>query len=768
MTWFGILAAMSPEQKKLLPFSPPPSGTTIVNDHVLFRTEGTRRVISVHGVVFAHYDVTDHAAEAYAMISLFESGYADQNDIASCFGCSTRTLRRYQQRVEVDGLVGLASPQGRPPVNPSDRTETRKVDRTILYFKAQGFSNRIIAGRIGMDERTIRRHLRRLAWVEPSSDSLLFPPEVSDKTMGATADILTPAIPDNAAPELAEEDFAAEPVPNSSDVDPLHRFMDRLLASMGVLEDAAPLFTRGESVPRGGVLLAVPALVSSGLLTIARKIYGSIGPAFYGLRTTLVAYVLLALMRIPRPEALKEYAPDGLGHIVGLDRMPEVKTLRRKLARLAQMKKSKELGRELAQRRVRERGRLFGFLYVDGHVRAYHGKHCIPKTFDTRKRLAVPATTDYWVNDKKGDPLFVVTAEANAAMTKMLEPILEEARKIVGHDRRITVVFDRGGWSPRLFQKLIEMNFDILTYRKGRFRHISENRFVLRKARLDGRLVKYLLHDQPVRFLNGKLRLRQVTRLTDSGHQTPVLTSRWDLRDIVVAFRMFERWRQENFFKYLRQEFFIDALADYEVEPDNPARLIPNPARKKIEKELHSARALFANLQEEYGSTALDYLEGRTATMRQFTLEEKRIHREITEAVNRIAKLVARRNLLPKQIPLAESKHEQEIIKLSTERKYLTNVLKMVAYQIESDLVERLRPHYARADNEGRTLIQTAFQSAALIEPGNNELRITLAPLSSEHRSKAIDALCQNLNQSNTVFPGTNLRMYFAVEKPSK
>lgn len=94
-----------------------------------------------------------------------------------------------------------------------------------------------------------------------------------------------------------------------------------------------------------------------------------------------MAYVLLALLRIPRPETLKQYAPDGLGHIVGLDRMPEVKTLRRKLARLANMKRSRELGRELAQRRVRERGRLVGFLYVDGHVRAYHGKHSIPKAF---------------------------------------------------------------------------------------------------------------------------------------------------------------------------------------------------------------------------------------------------------------------------------------------------------------------------------------------------------------------------------------------------
>ncbi len=168
-----------------------------------------------------------------------------------------------------------------------------------------------------------------------------------------------------------------------------------------------------------------------------------------------------------------------------------------------------------------------------------------------------------------------------------------------------------------------------MTYRKNPVRRISEKRFVLQKARLDGRSMQYLLHDQPVRFLHGKLRLRQVTRLTDSGHQTAVLTSRWDLRDIVVAYRMFERWKQENFFKYIKQEFMIDALADYDVEPDNPTRLLPNPARKAVEKALRSARTAFSKLKEEYGSTALDYLEGRTSTMRKFSSEEKRIHREI-------------------------------------------------------------------------------------------------------------------------------------------
>jgi hypothetical protein len=147
---------------------------------------------------------------------------------------------------------------------------------------------------------------------------------------------------------------------------------------------------------------------------------------------------------------------------------------------------------------------------MDGHVRAYHGKHAIAKACVTRMHLAAPATTDYWINDQRGDPLFVVTADANAAMTKMIIPVLSEVRQLLGPRRHSTVVFDRGGWSPKQFRSLLAMGFDILTYRKGRIRHIAENRFTLHKARLDGRRVAYLLHDQPVRFLKDKLRLRQV------------------------------------------------------------------------------------------------------------------------------------------------------------------------------------------------------------------------------------------------------------------
>jgi hypothetical protein len=67
----------------------------------------------------------------------------------------------------------------------------------------------------------------------------------------------------------------------------------------------------------------------------------------------------------------------------------------------------------------------------------------------------------------------------------------------------------------------------------------------------------------------------------------------------------------------------------------------------------------------------------------------------------------------------------------------------MVAYQAESDLLALLRPHYCRADHEGRTLLHELFAAAADIQVIQNELQITLAPLSSPHRTRAVQTLCE-------------------------
>jgi hypothetical protein len=558
-----------------------------------------------------------------------------------------------------------------------------------------------------------------------------------------------------------------EPVPMSLDCDASDRTFDRQLAHLGLLDDAAPLFREGTSVPGVGVLLALPCLIESGLLRISRKLYGEIGPAFYGLRTTLLTLLFMALLRIKRPEHLKERDPAAFGRLLGLDRAPEVKTLRRRLTRLAARHCAEQLGAELARLRVDQRGHLMGFLYIDGHVRAYHGERIIAsRAYVARRHLAMPASTDYWINDRSGDPLLVITGEVNAALTRALPRILREVRDLVG-ERRVTIVFDRGGWSPKLFATIIKDGFDLLTYRKGRCRHVNERRFIQRRAELDGHWVDYLLHDQPVRFLKGKLRLRQVTRLCDGGHQTQVITSRWDLRDIEVAYHMFERWRQENFFKYMREEFLLDALVDYRIEPEDPTRTIPNPERRALDKQIRVARTDLARLEREYGAAAALNAEQRRPTMRGFKIAHRSLGKQLRTAHARVTQLLEQRRDLPKRVEVRDLS-EPAVVRLATERKHLTDVIKMVAYQAESDLLALLRPHYARVDQEGRTLLHELFAAAGDIRVCDSELQLTLAPLSSPHRTRAAQAVCEMLDHTATIFPGSRLRMRFALRPPPR
>jgi len=550
------------------------------------------------------------------------------------------------------------------------------------------------------------------------------------------------------------------------DSDPSDRTLDRCLAANGQLQDAKPLFGTRQNVARAGVLLAVPFLVASGVFDAAKDAYGSIGPAFYGLRTTIVTLLLLTLLRVKHPENVKEYNPVELGRIIGPARAPEVKTIRSKLKKLSRdERKLDAFLQDLVQRRVRTREEALGFLYVDGHVRVYTGESDLPKTHVARMRICLPATQDVWVNDAEGAPLFFVTQEAHPSLVTALENVLKRVRAEVGDKRRVTVVFDRGGFSPALFKKMYDDGFDVLTYQKGKFDCLPESAFTTYPAPGTNGGKTYDLADNEIKLSNG-FSMRQVVRRKDGKdgkdqHQTPILTTRRDLSAADVAFRMFERWRQENFFKYMREEYAIDALVEYGEEPDDIERLVPNPARKTVEKQLQAARAKLKALEAVYGAAALDHKGKRRKGWHDFKVENITTGRDLWAARYRVAELMEKRRVTPLHVELGTVKKKPVV--LPRLRKRLCDGLKMLAYQVETDLFRLVAPYYKRAEDEGRTLLCAALQSAADIEVGKDELRITLAPQSSPHRTLAISKLCGLLNDTATRFPGTNLRLHFAV-----
>ena len=424
-----------------LPFAASPN-TVVINARCTLRVAEDQRVIVVAGLPMHHYRADDAVAEAYAVVLLVESGFAQQIEVARAFGKSARTVRRYQQRYAQGGMVALGREAG---WRRGRRRVCGKRLRSIEILKSQGLSNRAIAQRLGVNEKAIRKLLgpskseevEQLALNPMPSAPVGEPPSAQGSSAAVKASAKAPEAPSLNCPEelsaaIDEHAEVSEPVPMSLDCDASDRTFDRQLAHLGLLDDAAPIFRDGSHVVGAGVLLALPCLIDSGLLRIARKLYGEIGPAFYGLRTTLLTLLLMALSRIQRPEHLKERDPAAFGRLLGLDRAPEVKTLRRQLTRLAARHRAEQLGAELARLRVEQRGHLMGFLYVDGHVRAYHGQRTISQAYVARRHLAMPATTDYWVNDRAGDPLLVITGEVNAALTKAFPNLLHEVRAVLG------------------------------------------------------------------------------------------------------------------------------------------------------------------------------------------------------------------------------------------------------------------------------------------------------------------------------------------------
>ena len=189
---------------------------------------------------------------------------------------------------------------------------------------------------------------------------------------------------------------------------------------------------------------------------------------------------------------------------------------------------------------------------------------------------------------------------------------------------------------------------------------------------------------------------------------------------------------------------------------------MPNPERRALDKEIRSARVEGAKLEQAYGAAAVDNPEGSRPTMRGFKIAHGKIGKDLRAARDRLAQLRTRRRALPERVEVRDVSNGA-VVKLATERKHLTNLIKMLAFQAESDLLAFLRPHYARSDEEGRTLLHELFRAAADIDVTDAELRVTLQPLSSPHRTLAVQALCDTLTETTTVFPGSRLPLRFAI-----
>jgi hypothetical protein len=546
---------------------------------------------------------------------------------------------------------------------------------------------------------------------------------------------------------------------------------ERVLASLGLLNEYTPRFTAAIDVPNGGVLLALPALLVSGLLHRVEKFF-RLPAGFYGLQTILLLLAFMALARLRSIESLRYRSPGEFGKVLGMDRAPEVRTLRIKLRYLAGLGQAFEWSAELGKEWMMMAPEEAGVLYADCHVRVYHGKKQLPKHYVARQRLCLAATADYWVNAMDGKPFFVVNQAVDPGLLQTLEhdivPRLErdvpnqpnaeelEADPLL---HRFTIVFDREGYSPDFFARMKAQRVACLSYRKRPGEDWPPEEFIPTNIRLPcGEQTTTLLAERGTRLSNG-LWVRELRKLSEGGHQTPFIAT--DYRSVAscLASRMFARWSQENFFRYMRQNYNLDGLVDYGTGAIPETARVVNPAHRLLDGMVRKKVAFLNRKKAEFGAINLEG-DIEPKKVEAFAQRKSELQEAIAELQKEVDDLKAQRKATKRHITYKELPEEARIERLSTQSKHLIDTIKMIAYRAETAMVQIVREKMMRHD-DARSLLRAIYQTEADLVPNlqAKTLTVRLHPLANASSDEAVRHLCDEINATETIFPGTDLRV---------
>ena len=542
-----------------------------------------------------------------------------------------------------------------------------------------------------------------------------------------------------------------------------------MLAATGQMQEVQTLFGHHQSVERGAVLLALPALISQGLLQV-RQIYQPLPKGYYGLEHILLLLANMALLRIYNPEQLKTCKPGELGKIMGLDRVPEVKCLREKLSQIVLQNKAEEFERHLSKQWIEQQVCLY--FYIDGHVRIYHGHQAtLQKKFVSRQKLCLAGTTEYWVNDQNGQPLMFFIGDLNERLKDAIEQqivpaLIQDTENIAPGDDsaqpRFTIIFDRECYEPAFFAHLWkQFRIAVITYRK----HVKDTwaieNFKSVETQVNEAKVSMQICEKQVQL--GEHVFREIRKLSSKDHQTSIITTHPTLEQAIVASQMFSRWSQENFFKYMIEEFDFDKLITYGTEVLDPNKEVVNPAysmlyqqrKKLIEKRRRLEAQMFEAIEKNINQSIS---ETKKWVQKQADLKEKTeaLQMEINQKIEALSKISSK-------IKLADMPEEKRYNRLKKESKMFMNIIKIIAYRAETVLVNLIRPFYNNHENDKRQIIQTILASSANLEPDyeNNALKVTIHSQPTPRANKALKHLCEELNQTETCYPQTNLKLIF-------
>ena len=556
------------------------------------------------------------------------------------------------------------------------------------------------------------------------------------------------------------------------------RTEERVAASLGLLSSASIEFGAGQDVSGGGVLLALPSLIAAGLLSHGE--WYMLPAGYYGLTSIFLLLALMALARIPSLEKLRYQSPGEWGQLLGLDRIPEVRTLREKLQVLCRQAGRAALwGTALAKQWITAEQSAEPVFYADGHVRVYHGKlTALPKHYVARQRLYQRATVDYWINAMDGQPFGYMNQPVDhglvAALREDLVPWVE-ANLVVSAEHqqrmdadplvpRFTMIFDREAYSPDLFEELWERRIAAITYHRYPKENWPAEEFAEQTVELvRGVEVKWQLAERKIELGRQRLAVREVRRLAEGGRQISMVSTHPGGEGRRLAALLFARWSQENYFRYMRQHFGLDALVEYGTEAMPDTTFTVNPVWRDLNSQVRQKQAQWRRLKAVLGAATLGKDLAESALL-EYQLQQGQLQEQSEHLEQELAALKQQRKAEAHHVLVKDLPEEQRFGRLRSERKQFLDTIKMISYRAETSMVSIVREKLARTD-DGRALLQQIFKTPVDLIPDLAEqtLTVRLHHLTQRAHDDVIRHLCEELNATETPFPGTGLKLIYKL-----
>ena len=732
-----------------------PGNASPINENV-YVTRGDDKWIYYHyGHPIYCHPAGFHRDFYLILAQLIDNGLCRECEILKTFGIPKRTLNNWRNKYAKGGVAAFFSSPNRR-TGGTILTSDVLADVQILFNEGNSYSD--VSSQLEIRECTLRKAVQDGRLTGPKKRSGL------DKSQRTVLDAQAAAGMGTACTRVDE----------------------RVLASLGKLSGGvATRFEHSLSVPSGGVLCAIPALLENGLLEGAQQYLGAIH-GYYTQFQILLLLGIMALCRVKNVAQLGEKAPGEFGILIGTDRSPEEHCLRRKMDDLAGHGSAQVWAAHLSAHWMEQNPESCGYLYADGHVSVYHGSQTeLPRRYVSRQRLCLRGISNYWINDALGRPFFSVERQIDegllAALRDDIIPRLlvdvpgQPSEEELAENSllcRFVIVFDREGYSPEFVKEMWEKyRIAILTYHKFPGEDWPEKWFEVKEVQLaHGEIVKMSLAEMGTCIGSGKKGcwVREIRRLTESGHQTSIIGTVFEPPMTELAPKMFARWCQENFFGYMKQHFMFDALTEYGTEPFSGTEKVVNPAWRELEKKRGSMTTKLRYRRARFAEMSLNPEEDN----KQFLKWEQRkaeLHEEIEYFEKTIAEIKEQKKQTDKHLTWAELPQEQQFNRLSTSRKNLADTIKMIAYRAETAMANLVVEGPRISMTDARMILRNLFNNEANIIPDIDAatLRVVIHGAANPATDRILLELLEQLNQTETIYPGTNLKMIFesAVSK---